>query len=130
MSRFPPGTALVIASGTANPAAIRTILKLAANSMGRLLLGTRLPDRRSGRLAAASVRLGLRLQRALHLGRNCFRRLHLLHQVVIPFALDLEVSGGTEFDGLDQVVVHVGIDAGLLEGVERRTSRAAADEPG
>ena len=52
--------------------------------------------------------------------RNFRRRLDLRHQVVVPLALDLEVCGGAEFDRLDQVVVDIGVDAGLQERVERR----------
>src|SRR5690606_22758833 len=55
---------------------------------------------------------------------------NLLHQVVVPLAFDLHVTGSAQFKGLDEVVVDVGVDAGLLEGVERRTGRTARDEPG
>ncbi|CDX56300.1 Copper-containing nitrite reductase (modular protein) [Mesorhizobium plurifarium] len=54
----------------------------------------------------------------------------LHHQVVVPGSIDGEVRGGAELDSLDQVVIDVGIDAGLPEGVERRARRTAADEPG
>src|SRR2546430_11696385 len=54
----------------------------------------------------------------------------LFRSVVVPGALDLEVRGRAELDGLDEVVRHVGVDAGLAERVERRAHRAAADEPG
>ena len=62
--------------------------------------------------------------------RDIRGRLHLGHQVVVPLAFDLEVGGGAELDGLDQVVGDVGVDAGLQERVERGTGGAAADEPG
>src|SRR3954469_14127859 len=55
---------------------------------------------------------------------------HLGHQVVVPFAFDLEVSGGAELDRLDQVMGDVGVDAGLEERVERGPSGSAADKPG
>src|SRR5579883_406018 len=63
-------------------------------------------------------------------GRNFGRRLHLGHQVVVPLALDLEVGGGTEIGGLDQVMRDIGVDARLQELVPRSPCRAATDEPG
>src|SRR5215813_2725933 len=64
-------------------------------------------------------------------GRNLRRRPHLGHQVVVPLAaVHLEVRGGAELDGLDQVMRDVGVDAGLQELVNRSSRRAAADEPG
>jgi hypothetical protein len=50
--------------------------------------------------------------------RDWAGRSDLLHQVVVPLAFDLEVGGGAELDGLDQVVIDVSIDAGLAERVE------------
>src|SRR5450759_4307049 len=65
------------------------------------------------------------------LGRRDFRRrFYLGHQVVVPLAFDLEVRGGAEYGGLDQVVRDIGVDAGLLERVERGSCRTATDEPG
>src|SRR5215831_14551131 len=58
------------------------------------------------------------------------RRLHLGHQIVVPLAFHLEVGGGAEFDGFDQVMRDIGVDAGLQELVGRSSRRAAADEPG
>src|SRR6185503_10105422 len=58
------------------------------------------------------------------------RRLHLGHQIVVPLALDLEVRGGTEVCGLDQIVRDIGVDAGLHELIQRGSRRAATDEPG
>src|SRR5688572_12176363 len=46
------------------------------------------------------------------------RSLNLRHQVVVPLAFDLEVGSGAQFDGLDEVVVDVGVDPRLQEGVE------------
>jgi hypothetical protein len=40
------------------------------------------------------------------------------------------VRSGAEFDRLDQIVVDVGVDAGLAERVERRARRATTDQPG
>src|SRR5574343_603660 len=57
-------------------------------------------------------------------------RHHLFHQVVVPLALHHEVGCCTQQSGLDEVVVHIGIDARLAEGVERGTRAAATDEPG
>ena len=49
-----------------------------------------------------------------------FRGLYLFHQVVVPFAVDLEVRSGAEFDRLDKIVREVGVDGGLTESIERR----------
>src|SRR6266702_4451773 len=71
------------------------------------------------------------LSRLVGVGSRYFRRrLHLGHQVVIPLAFDLEVRGGAEVGGLDQVMRDIGVDAGLQKPVHRRSRRAAADEPG
>lgn len=43
-------------------------------------------------------------------------------------AFDLEVGGGTELDGLDQVMIDVSVDAGLPERVERSPRRTVANE--
>src|SRR5690606_15123960 len=61
--------------------------------------------------------------------RDRVRSLDLSHQVMIPLAFHHEVTCGAQLEGLDQVVVHVGVHARLLEGVERRTGRTARDEP-
>src|SRR3954470_15537567 len=63
-------------------------------------------------------------------GRDIGRGLHLRHQIVVPLAFDLEVRGGAEVGGLDQIVRNIGVDAGLHELVQRSARRAAADEPG
>ena len=55
-------------------------------------------------------------------------RLYLLQEVVVPLAFDLEVGGGTELDGLDQVMIDVSVDAGLPERVERSPRRTVANE--
>src|SRR6185436_14696666 len=57
-------------------------------------------------------------------------RSDLLHEVLVPLALHLDVGAGAELDRLDQVVVDVGVDAGFAESVERGAGRAAANEPG
>src|SRR5437763_12771717 len=57
-------------------------------------------------------------QRALDLGRDRLRRPDLRHQIVVPFALDLEMRRGAELDGLDKVMRSIGVDAGLAERVE------------
>src|SRR5258708_32320963 len=62
--------------------------------------------------------------------RDRARRRYLFHQVLVPLALDLDMGGGAEFDRLDQIVVHIRINAGFAERVERGARRAAADEPG
>src|SRR5689334_11287346 len=62
--------------------------------------------------------------------RDRLRRRDLLHQVVIPLAFDLDVGGCAEFHGLNQVVCYIGVKTRLFERVERRTCRAASDEPG
>ena len=49
----------------------------------------------------------------------------LLHEVLVPLAFHLDVGAGAEFDRLDQVVVDVGVDAGLAESVESGAGRAA-----
>src|SRR5690606_26617852 len=67
---------------------------------------------------------------ALAAGAYRRRSADLGHEIVIPVALDREVSGSAQFGGFDQVVVHVGVHAGLPEGVERSSGRATSDEPG
>src|SRR5690606_22494632 len=53
------------------------------------------------------------------------------HEVVVPgVAVDDDVGGGSQFDALDEVVVDVGVQAGLLEGVQRGSCGATPDEPG
>src|SRR5438045_7562909 len=42
--------------------------------------------------------------------RNRAGRRDLLHEVLVPLALHLDVGAGAEFDRLDQVVVDVGVD--------------------
>src|SRR5437899_4730563 len=58
-------------------------------------------------------------------GRYLRGRLHLAHQIVVPLAFDLEVRGGAEVGGLDQIMRDIGVDAGLQELVHRRSRRAA-----
>src|SRR6266480_4921889 len=84
----------------------------------------------SGAAFASVVRVLGRFQFTRHLAGDRLRRLDLFHQVVVPGALDFEMRRGAELDRLDQIVRHVGVDAGLLEGVERGARRPAADEPG
>src|SRR4051812_14802068 len=57
-------------------------------------------------------------------GRDIGRGLHLRHQIVVPLAFDLEVRGGAEVSGLDQIVRDIGVDAGLHEPVQRSSRRA------
>ncbi len=52
------------------------------------------------------------------------------HQIVVPFTRDLEVGGSAEFKSLDQIVVHIGVDAGLLERVEGCSGGTTRNEPG
>src|SRR5690606_33171461 len=53
------------------------------------------------------------------------------HEIVIPgVAVHEHVGGRSQFDALDQVVVDVGVETGLLEGVEGSGGGASADEPG
>ncbi len=58
------------------------------------------------------------------------RRHHLFHQIVVPVAADQYMRRCPQVHGLDQVVVHIGIDARLQEGIERSPGRAPPDEPG
>src|SRR5579863_9742772 len=96
------------ASGPARPAAqARANLSLNAISMAGSIQRTRRVPASTG-TRFSSVRIGR---------RDFRRRLHLGHQVVVPLAFDLEVGGGAELDGLDQVMGHVGVDAGLQERV-------------
>src|SRR5690554_1598081 len=55
---------------------------------------------------------------------------HLSHQVVVPIAFYYHVTRCAQFEGLDQVVVHVGIYTRLGERVDGRSGGAAWDEPG
>ena len=54
----------------------------------------------------------------------------MLHQIIVPGAGYFDVRGSAQIDGLDQIVIDVGIDAGLAEGINRRYGRATANEPG
>ena len=67
-------------------------------------------------------------QRSVHLrrGRDRTRGRNLLHEIAVPLAFDLEVRGRSQLYRLDQVVVDVGVDAGLAECVQRRARGAAA----
>src|SRR5262245_39232229 len=109
-----PGVAAKIAAGPAR-ATMSAILQA-----GRML---NLPPMRP-RVAVGSAPLvggsGRRWRsgRPFRLRRHRPGRLHLAHQVVVPRALDLEMRGGAELDGLDHVVIDVAIDAGLEEFVE------------
>ena len=50
-----------------------------------------------------------------------FDRFHLsdlLEEIVVPLSLDLDVRGRTLQDCVDEIVVQVHVEAGLLEGVE------------
>ena len=51
------------------------------------------------------------------------------HQVVAPGTLDPEMGGGSKLEGLDHVVIYVGVHTGLEKGVERRTRGTPANEP-
>src|SRR4249920_352511 len=123
-----PTGAIVSAIGLARAAAVIAALIFMASSMAN-------PP------VIAACRFFSRPHRSLscrHRGISCAGlagqdrsgRLHLLHEVVVPFAFDLEVGGGAKFDGLDQIVIDVGVDAGLPERVKCSTRRTAADEPG
>lgn len=48
-------------------------------------------------------------------------RFHLLHQVVVPFALGLQDRLGVVGEGLNQVVAQVHVGSGLPDGVQRRS---------
>src|SRR6478609_420393 len=109
------------ANGPARPAA-QAMANLILNAINIASSICLLAGRR--RIAGALLSsVGLR-------SRDFRRRLHLGHQVVVPLAFDLEVGGGAELDGLDQVVRDVGVDTRLLEGVECRARGPAPDEPG
>src|SRR5690606_34664457 len=57
------------------------------------------------------------------------RRTYRGHQVVVPVAGDRKVRRGAQLEGFNQVMVHVGVDARLVEGAKRRPRRAAGNEP-
>src|SRR6476659_6930701 len=59
------------------------------------------------------------------IGRDGSRSADLLHQVVVPLAFHLEVRGCSELHGFNQIMRHIGVDAGLLECVERSAGRPA-----
>src|SRR5690606_6149953 len=70
-------------------------------------------------------------EREVGIGLDCANRGGRGHQVVVPLvAVDLDVCRRAEQDRLDEVVVEVHVQAGLVEGVERCARRTAADEPG
>src|SRR5690606_9617842 len=60
-------------------------------------------------------------------GARCY---DLSHQVVVPLTFHHYMASGPQFEGFDQVVVHVGIDARLFEGVDRSSGCASRNEPG
>src|SRR5690606_4379768 len=66
---------------------------------------------------------------ALLLRGNRAWSLDLCHQPIIPLAIHDDVAGGTHFR-FDQVVVEVGINTRLAEGVECHPGRATPHEPG
>ena len=55
---------------------------------------------------------------------------NLSHQIVVPLAFDNDVCSRTKINSFDQIVVHIGVDPGLQELIERRTGRSAANKPG
>src|SRR3954468_17296447 len=63
-------------------------------------------------------------------GRDIGRGLHLRHQIVVPLSFALELRGGAEAGGFDQIVRDIAVNAGLQKLVQRGPRRAAADEPG
>src|ERR1700726_4783578 len=73
---------------------------------------------------------GSRLLCRLDLCLDWTRGLDLRHQVVVPGPVDLEMSRRAELDGLDHVVVDVGVNAGFEKFVERRPRGSTANEPG
>jgi hypothetical protein len=53
-----------------------------------------------------------------------------MHQIVVPRTLDLELGESAEQHALYQIVIEIGVRAGLEEGIERCARGAAANEPG
>src|SRR5262249_55630381 len=105
--------------------ATRTEIVAATSMMLELSNITHLePDDRSVGRADKSIALPQARLCADRPGRS-----YLSHQVVVPGTLDPKMGGGAELKGLDHVVVHVGVDAGLKKRVERRTGGTAADKP-
>jgi len=54
---------------------------------------------------------------------------YLCHQIVVPLTGHLYVSGRTQQDGIDQVVIEIHIEPGLAEFVQGGDRRPAAHEP-
>src|SRR5262245_10836903 len=125
------GAPVGASSGAATAMAASPVLSLSAIHMAFLERGG-LPETGRPRWSSpVSVGGADRRRQRPHLRRrDRLGRLHLHHQVVVPVAFDLEMRGGAEFDRLDEVMRHVGVDAGLQELVQRGPRRSAADEPG
>src|SRR5882757_7164610 len=82
----------VKAENTKDAAKARRTLDLIASSMAYAPKRCGAPNRRAASTSVVRVLGRRRFQRALHLGRDRLRRLDLLHQVVVPGSLDLEVG--------------------------------------
>src|SRR5688572_27595457 len=109
--------AIVSATGAASAATVMTTLIFIASSIANLPESA--ARRKSAQAAKSLPGLHHRIGGADLLGWDRAGRPYLLHQIVVPFAFHLDMGGGTEFDRLDQIVIDIGVDAGLAEGVER-----------
>src|SRR4051812_17297928 len=96
ISEFTGGAtgAIVSAIGLARTAAVIAALSFMASSMGRSSGHRGLQQ--SLQATRSLSGLNHRGRRAGLAGRDRSGRLHLLHQVVVPFAFDLEVGAGAE----------------------------------
>ncbi len=53
----------------------------------------------------------------------------LLHQIVVPFSLNLKMRQCAKFHRFDQVVIDIGVNARLTKSIEGRSYASAPNEP-
>ena len=81
------------------------------------------------RTFGARTIISQRVTKFSHSSHDSGRDLHPAHEVVVPVSLNLNVGDRTKLDGLDQIVVHIRIQARLFEGVDGRPGGSPSDEP-
>ena len=54
---------------------------------------------------------------------------YLLHQIVVPFSLNLKMRQCAKFHRFDQVVIDIGVNARLTKSIEGRSCASTPNEP-
>src|SRR5450631_3761429 len=58
------------------------------------------------------------------------RRAHLLHQIVVPLAFNLEMRQRAKFHRLNEHVIEININTRLTKSIESRSGASTPNEPG